>query len=264
MQSRGIAKASGFTRGICVEVDDFIKLKGSRAGIPTRTGAPEKIKTAEHGQKSRHSEPRLYNAPSLHTVDFWGALSPNYLGDAETSVFLPFYAISSWRPETYSPESMPTEAQRRTVETWEKGLIWRFKRTNGEFGSRTPKAAACLQRPNKTTTGLGQKYYKSTKARQQNAKRTPTRISQVMGAHVKFEGTFPRERFRGRERGFAAGTLWREGGGEDIPAGRGGGRVRGVLREYFTLTKKDKRLASACPCGHACSLQSEKITYMNA
>ena len=52
-----------------VKIGDFIKFKGFLVEFSEKRRSSENQKPPENRQKSGLSEPRLYNAPSLHTVE---------------------------------------------------------------------------------------------------------------------------------------------------------------------------------------------------
>ena len=52
-----------------MKIGDFIKFKGFLAEFLENKRSLRKSKTPENLQKSGLSEPRLYNAPTLHAVD---------------------------------------------------------------------------------------------------------------------------------------------------------------------------------------------------
>ena len=70
MHTRCIVKTGGFTRGVCKNRGFFIKFKGFLVERLENRLSPEKIKNPQKiARKVDFSEPRLYNAPSLHTVN---------------------------------------------------------------------------------------------------------------------------------------------------------------------------------------------------
>ena len=71
MHTRGLVKTSGFTRGVCVKIGDFIKFKGFSCGIPREQAILRKSKAPRKSpEKWTFLSLAFYNAPSLDTVEF--------------------------------------------------------------------------------------------------------------------------------------------------------------------------------------------------
>ena len=70
MHTRGIVKTSGFTRGVCIKIGDFIiEFKDFSCGIPREQAILRKAKTPRKSPEKRiFLSLAFYNAPSLHTV----------------------------------------------------------------------------------------------------------------------------------------------------------------------------------------------------
>ena len=79
VHTRGIIKTRDL-EGVFVKIGDFLSLKGPDWSSQKEWGAPEKIiRPQKVARKLDFSEPRLYNAPNLHTVDTSQSLACQYV-----------------------------------------------------------------------------------------------------------------------------------------------------------------------------------------